>query len=158
MEALVFSSSMSILVNGSPTRDFIVSRSLCQGDPLSPFLFLLVAEGLASMLAKATSLGDFRGFYDGGDSQFEILQFSDDTLLIGDDSFNNLWSIKALLRGFELILGLKVNLAKSQLLGVSLDPDFVQAASSLLKCIVGSSSFSFLGIPVGVNPRRREMW
>jgi hypothetical protein len=44
---------MSILVNGSPTNDFKVSKGLRQGDPLSPFLFLIVAEGLAGMMKLA---------------------------------------------------------------------------------------------------------
>lgn len=62
LEALVFSSSMSILANGIPTVDFKVSRGLRQWDPLSPFLFLLVAEGFAGLLHQAVALGFFKGF------------------------------------------------------------------------------------------------
>ncbi|XP_058757673.1 uncharacterized protein LOC131630949 [Vicia villosa] len=149
---------MSILVNGSPTKDFVVTRGLRQGDPLSPFLFLLVAEGLAALMKSASTLGEYVGFKVNEEVHFEMLQFADDTFLIGDGSWNNLWCIKAILRGFELVSGLRVNLSKSRFLGVNLESDFVQAASSFLNCIVGSSSFTFLGIPVGVNPRRREVW
>ena len=41
--------SFSILVNGEP-RGFTPKRGLCQGDPLSPYVFLLCVEGLHSLL------------------------------------------------------------------------------------------------------------
>lgn len=72
MEMLIFNSSLSILVNGIPTED-LVSRGLRQGDPLSAFLFLLVAEGLTTMIRKASSVGEFEGFWFNDDVHFEIL-------------------------------------------------------------------------------------
>jgi hypothetical protein len=59
MRACIFYSSMSIMVNGSPTDDFKVGRGLRQGDPLYPFLFLIVVEGLAGMMHKSIDIGKF---------------------------------------------------------------------------------------------------
>lgn len=53
---------MSVLVNESPTGDFEVVRGLGQGDPLSPFLFVIIAEGLSGLVKKATEIGEFQGF------------------------------------------------------------------------------------------------
>ena len=49
----VTSISYSILVNGEPKRMIIPSRGIRQGDPLSPFLFLLCTEGLHGLISKA---------------------------------------------------------------------------------------------------------
>lgn len=46
MEVIMFTSYMSILVNGSATKEFMVEKELCQSDPLSSFLFVLAMEGL----------------------------------------------------------------------------------------------------------------
>lgn len=50
---------MSVLVNESPTEEFKLGRGLRRVDPLSPFLFLIVAEGLNAMFNEAASLGIF---------------------------------------------------------------------------------------------------
>lgn len=62
MRACVFSGNLSVLVNGSPTEEVNIKRGLKQGDPLAPFLFLLVTEGLSGLIRKTVSSGKFKGF------------------------------------------------------------------------------------------------
>ncbi|MCI11277.1 LINE-1 reverse transcriptase like, partial [Trifolium medium] len=158
IRACVFQSTMSVLVNGSTTEDFNVSKGLRQGDPLSPFLFLIVAEGLTGLMNKAMDNSLFQGYKVSNNISFHTLQFADDTIIVGEDSWDNLWSIKIVLRSFELVSGLKVNFYKSKLYGINLDDSFLRAASSFLNCGVESIPFRFLGIPVGANLRRRATW
>ena len=57
----VTSVTYSLLVNGEPCGNIKPSRGIRQGDPLSPYLFLLCSEGLHRMIHKAASNGDIQG-------------------------------------------------------------------------------------------------
>ncbi|GKG28591.1 RNA-directed DNA polymerase, eukaryota, reverse transcriptase zinc-binding domain protein, partial [Tanacetum coccineum] len=59
--ACLHSSRASILINGSPTSEFSIKRGLRQGDPLSPFLFIIVMEGLHCVMSNAVSSSLIRG-------------------------------------------------------------------------------------------------
>ncbi|KAK2397838.1 hypothetical protein QL285_059374 [Trifolium repens] len=159
MKACVCSGNMSILVNGSPTEEISIQRGLKQGDPLAPFLFLIVAEGLGGLMRTAVERDRFKPFLVGREGlPVSILQYADDTLLIGEPSVENLWAIKAILRGFEMASGLKVNFWKSCLFGVNVSNDFLDMASDFLNCRVGLLPFKYLGLPVGANPRLSSTW
>lgn len=83
IKACVCNSSMSVLVNSCSSKDFVVEKGLRQGDPLSLFLFTLVAEGLAWMMSKVSVEGLFEGFKVDKNVKFDLLQFPDDTIIIG---------------------------------------------------------------------------
>ncbi|CAK8543481.1 unnamed protein product [Lathyrus sativus] len=114
MEACIFKFHLSIMVNGSPIKDFEVKRGLRQGDPLSPFVFVIVTKGLTCLIKRATALGEFKGFRVGNGTSVEIIQFADVTLIIGGGGWKNMWSIKVILRGFELVSGMGMHFYKSR--------------------------------------------
>lgn len=119
MRETIFSSYTCILINGSITKDFIVEKGLLQGDPISPFLFVLVTEVLTAMMKKAISLGDFKGFKINEGEEVSMLQIVDDMIIIGEGVAANLWTTKSQLRGFELMSGLKVNFNKRNFYGIN---------------------------------------
>lgn len=154
------SSSVSVLVNGSPCEEFMMTKGLRQGDPLAPFLFLIVAEGLNSLFSKAVSMGRFKGFSFGGDPDINIsiLQFADDTVFVGEATIQNVQTIKCILRCFELISGLKVNFHKSKLAGVVVDRECLGRFASILHCKLMTIPFVYLGIPVGGRLKSLALW
>nr|KAJ0225680.1 hypothetical protein LSAT_V11C100033170 [Lactuca sativa] len=52
---------ISVLINGSATSEFGMERGISQGDPLSPFLFIIAVEGLNIALEMAKQSGAFVG-------------------------------------------------------------------------------------------------
>ena len=147
----------SVLVNGSPTDEFSLGRGLRQGDPLSPFLFLLAAEGF-NVLMKSMSVNNlFRGYQVGSHEPVVMshLQFADDTLILGEKSWANIRAMRAILLLFEALSGLKVNFSKSQLVGVKIHASWLSEVVLVLNCKVGSIPFVYLGLPIG---EIREGW
>lgn len=92
---------------------------------MSPFLFLLVLEGLVGLIKNSIQLDEFQAFKVYENLYFEMLQFIDDTLILGEGCLKNLWSIKAILCGFELVLRLGVNFFKRKIIGINLIESFV---------------------------------
>lgn len=83
LEDGVFTSNMSILVNGSPTKEFSIKRGLRQGDPLSLHLFSIAVEGLAGIVKHATNTSTLKGFEVNDMISYSLLQYADDTILVG---------------------------------------------------------------------------
>ncbi|XP_058783067.1 uncharacterized protein LOC131657718 [Vicia villosa] len=124
----------------------------------SPFLLVLVTEGFTGLVRKSFENGDFRGVGINGCSGVDILQFADDTLLVGEGYWSQVWAFKVVLKAFELASGLGINYHKSKLIRINVSNNFLQAASYVLACKVEESSFSFLGIIIGCNPRKYSSW
>ncbi|XP_058784148.1 uncharacterized protein LOC131658917 [Vicia villosa] len=147
-----------VLVNGSPTKEFVVSKGLRQGDPLSPFLYVLVAEGLTDLVKQSIEVGEFQRFSIKGATWVDILQFADDTLIVGDGCWKHVWTMNEVLRAFKLVSGLGINFHKSKLIGINSNIHFLEAASQFLSCRMEERNFYFLGIPISFNPRKEAMW
>nr|CCA66180.1 hypothetical protein [Beta vulgaris subsp. vulgaris] len=159
IKTCVTSASASILVNGSPTPPFKLHRGLRQGDPLSPFLFVLVGEVLSQMISKATSLQLWRGIPAcSRGSEITHLQYADDTLMFCEANTNSLKNIQKTLIIFQLVSGLQVNFHKSSLMGLNVTSSWIQEAANSLMCKIGTIPFSYLGLPIGDNPARIRTW
>ena len=151
--------TVSVLVNGSPTEEFKPKRRLRQGDLLALFLFLIVVEGLIGLVREAKRVNAFSGVVVGnGSVKVDLLQFTDDTLFFCEPSYQNVLAVKAILRSFELVLRLRVNVHKSVVRAVGIPQLDKCVYSKCLNCRQMDLPFKYLGITIGGNPRRIAFW
>nr|XP_043629751.1 uncharacterized protein LOC122601039 [Erigeron canadensis] len=156
---MLSSARASILVNGAPTFEFQSGKGLRQGDPISPFLFLLVMEGFSCLINKATASGSLEGLkLPKNGPVISHLLYADDCTFVGDWSMNNLYKVARALRVFFLCSGLKINLGKSNLFGIGVDDMEVKNAAAVFKCKEGTLLFKYLGLRIGANMNRISSW
>ncbi|KAJ0818578.1 putative RNA-directed DNA polymerase [Helianthus annuus] len=149
----------SVLVNGSPTSEFKFKRGLRQGDPLSPFLFIIAMEVINMLLKRAMDLGLFKGFKLPNDGPvISHLCYADDVLFIGEWSYQNVVVLNRLLRWLSLLSGLKINRRKCLLFGIGAEASEVNQFASIIRCGAGFLPFTYLGVPIGVNMKRAKFW
>ncbi|GJV35288.1 reverse transcriptase domain, reverse transcriptase zinc-binding domain protein [Tanacetum coccineum] len=150
---------MSILVNGSPTEEFCLERGVRQGDPLSPFLFILAAEGLNAIMKEAVDKGVFRSVKIGSNKVIVLhLQYADATIFFEEWNKENEKSLMCILKCFEQVFGLHVNYNKSKLYGVGANEAELRDMARWIRCGVGKFPFMYLGLPIGENMRRVGAW
>ncbi|XP_057730401.1 uncharacterized protein LOC130945711 [Arachis stenosperma] len=155
----VRSASISILVNGSPSKPFKMEKGLRQGDPLSLFLFVLVVDVLNRMIREAVRNGWISPLLVGRDNiELSHLQFADYTILFCLPEEETVRNYKRLLRCFELMSGLSINFEKSNLIPVNCSQEWVSRMCQLLGCQEAALPVRYLGINLGANPRLVKTW
>ncbi|GKC99216.1 putative RNA-directed DNA polymerase, eukaryota, reverse transcriptase zinc-binding domain protein [Tanacetum coccineum] len=142
----------SVLVNGSPSHEFSIKRGLRQDDPLSPFLFIIVMEGLHLALKDAVDTSLLRGT-NMGDTSYNIshLFYADDVVIIFDWNKQDMDNIIRVLQVFCLTSGLKLNISKSHVYGLGVSSNDIEDMARDTGCITGNIPFSYLGLLIGSN-------
>jgi len=136
-----------------------MGRGLRQGDPLSPFLFVIMSEVLNKMLQEVVSLQLLRGVsVDSKGIQITHLQFADDTLIVSTADLQHLIVIKRILFSFQSLSRLTVNFSKSALIVFGKEDVWEQRAAVMLGCSTVQLLIPYLGIPLGANMRRASSW
>nr|GEU59669.1 RNA-directed DNA polymerase, eukaryota [Tanacetum cinerariifolium] len=127
------SAKASVLVNGSPTIEFPFHCGLKQGDPLSPYLFILIMESLNMSSTRSIDEGVFKGVYLHGSTSISYLFYADDVMFIGEWSDDNLK-------------------------GVGIPSSIVMQVAPSIGCGVLPKQFRYLGVMVGECMSHHNAW
>eukprot|EP00253_Pinus_taeda_P032882 PITA_32882 len=101
VSSLISSAFFSILINGIPTSTFRASRGIRQGDPLSPFLFIIMVEGLGRCIKNAIQSQDLKGITLHQAPTVSHQQFIDDNMIFGYSSVQEARALNSLLLLFS---------------------------------------------------------
>ncbi|GKA71287.1 putative RNA-directed DNA polymerase, eukaryota, reverse transcriptase zinc-binding domain protein [Tanacetum coccineum] len=136
-----------------------MEKGLRQGDPLSPFLFILAVEALNVVFIEARNNSIFLGAEVGKDKVLiSHLQFMGDALIVGQWSLPNARNLSRILTYFHLASSLKVNFNKSKLFGIGVSSSELNSIACSIGCQPSQLPCTYLGLPIGANMSRTTNW
>ena len=100
-----------ILQNGYLSESFMLQRGCRQGDPISPYIFILCVEILGKMIRDDKNLQGIKI----NNKEFKLCQYADDTQVFLDGSEKSLHHLMSILQRFYYMSGLKINEDKTNL-------------------------------------------
>jgi len=152
--------SYAILINGAAAPFFKGQRGLRQGCPLSPLLFLLVAEGLSQLIHKARREGKVRGIEVAINLFISHLLFIDDILIFTNGESNEIKELKIILDLFLKATGMQINSRKSQLIVAGVVRQERAQLQSLFPFQPSTLEhpFKYLGFWLKLNAYKKEDW
>ncbi|XP_030923186.1 uncharacterized protein LOC115950077 [Quercus lobata] len=155
----VSSSSISILVNGSALEPFYHSRGIRQGDPLSPYLFILCMEVLEALLeekCKAKLWNSIKASQ--GNPEFSHVFFADDLMLFTKADRKNCTAIRDVLDFFCELSEQKISTKKSRVyFSPNVDPEKRTELGKILGFRSTPTLGKYLGFPIKHSGLQRNL-
>lgn len=124
------SSRSAVLVNGCPRPWISCRRGLRQGDPISPYLFILVAHVLQVLIRKSADIRHPVVMHVG----CQVLQYANDTLLLVRGELADIQALRRALDQFADATSLQINYTKSTAVPIHMDESTILQCISALGC------------------------
>ena len=148
LRACICNTNFTVGYNGLVHGYFKGTRGLRQGDPLSPYLFVIAMNFLSLMLNRAAQEMKFKYHLNCQSSKLTHLCFADDLLIFIDGSLSSVQAVLQVLREFEMRSGLAVILQKSSFFASGMsasETDQIQVSTGMP---MGSLPVRYLGVPL----------
>ena len=156
----ISSVTYSLLINGSPRGKVIPSRGIRQGDPLSPYIFILCSEVLSGLCNKAQEEGRIQGIRVArGSPRINHLLFADDTMFFLKADKEAAITLKAILKRYEEASGQLINAEKSSITFSRKAPAALkQMIHSELQILKEGGVGKYLGLPELFGRKKRDLF
>ncbi|GLT58539.1 hypothetical protein SLA2020_314250 [Shorea laevis] len=141
--------SYTVGINGNQTPFFNPQRGLRQGDPLSPYLYLFIADVLSRLLMAATANKKITGYKIRRRSPIiSHLLFADDSLVFCRATQEEVSNLQAILQLYGDVTGQRVNFSKSAAIFSSNTPNETRKLiCDRLGIQLQSTVSKYLGLP-----------
>ena len=147
VRAILATGKNAVLLNGVPGRWIQCKNGLRQGDPMSPYLFLSVADFLPRLVYGDTDEHHLlHPLVD--DLPCPVIQYADDTLLVLRADRAQVRRLRELLDIFSRATGLCINFHKSTFVPICVEHDLAVDLAGILGCPVSSFPQTYLGLPL----------
>jgi hypothetical protein len=150
----------SILINGSPSKTFRPQRGLRQGDPLSPYLFILCADVLSGLITKAQNNYLIHGVkIVPGAPEVTHLLFVDDIILFCRANKEETTNLKNIISTYQAASGQLVNMEKLEIMYNKKVPESVKEDIAQIMHMQRVQSFSkYLGMPTQLGRYKQQVF
>ncbi|KAA0062333.1 putative reverse transcriptase [Cucumis melo var. makuwa] len=146
IRACVTSPMFSIMINGSLEGFFHGRKGVRQGDPLSPFLFVMMMEVLSCMLNKIPQ--SFLFHHRCENVKLNHLTFADDLMIFCAADESSLRFIRECLQKFGELSGLFVNLTKNSMFVAGVNSEVASHLAASMGFVLGNLPVRYLGLPL----------
>ena len=147
IKLFLYNTDVAVQLNGFISDFFTVGRGCRQGDPISPYIFILCAEILSILIKNNDRI---KGITIDGE-EYKISQYADDTFLLLDGSDKSLNTALDTLDRFSFISGLTMNFEKTKIIWIGAKKYSTSSIKTKWKLSWGDTRFKLLGITFDVN-------
>ena len=144
----ISSTSFSVVINGSIYGHFKGQRGLRQGDPLSPYLFVLYLEYFSRNMQSLKEDVNFQFHPNCAVVQLSHLSFANDIMLLSRGDVPSVSTIFAKLQHFYSVSGLSISSSKSSIYSTGIRLDVLSDIQQLTGFSMGIFPFRYLGVPL----------
>lgn len=152
--------TFSVKFNGEPLHYFRPSRGLRQGDPLSPYLFIIVANVLSSLMKQAVENGSIKGIrLNRRCPTLSHLLFADDSIFFMKGTILECQNLAMILNQYCLGAGQEINLNKSGIYFSKGCPQSLKEnMAKELRVPIIDKTGKYLGIPSDWGESKKQMF